>query len=89
MSFQSGSHGLVVMVGYSWSKDYVFESLHHILDSRVFTFLCCKNVLVENDQKEADDVQLFLFKFNSYALTIYRQFFHRDIFDTFFEARPF
>ena len=51
MSFQSGSHGLVVMGGYSWAKDYVFESLHNILDIRVFTFLCCKNVLVENDQK--------------------------------------
>ena len=45
--------------------------------------------MTKNKRKEADDVQLFLFKFNSYALTTYRQFFHRDIFDTFLKLNHF
>ena len=31
----------------------------------------------------------YFFKFNSYALTTYRQFFHRDIFDTFLKLNHF
>ena len=39
----SGSPGLVVMGGDSFSEGRGFVSHHHVLHGHFFTFICCKN----------------------------------------------